>query len=141
MCKLWIVWWAEVFFGRHTHGMWKFLGQGSNPHHHSCSPRHTCSNAGPLTCCTTRELLMSSFDRFWLHGIFNCYNTMGKNDVTTMNKTVLCERPTRFLWYYSLAIYMLSLSSNPVFPRFHYLPFYPHDSCHICMSFNMFLKI
>ena len=35
------------FFG-HTHGMWKFLDQGSNPHH-STDPRHSSAKGGSLT--------------------------------------------------------------------------------------------
>ena len=35
--------------------MWKFPGQGLNPHH--CGdPSHFSDNTGSLTCCTTREL-------------------------------------------------------------------------------------
>ena len=45
---------AFLFFG-HAHGMWKFLGQGSNPCH-SSNLNH-CSDITPsLTCCATREL-------------------------------------------------------------------------------------
>ena len=44
-----------LFFG-HTCSMWKFLGQGSNPCHHS-DPNRCSDNAGSLTCCATRELL------------------------------------------------------------------------------------
>ena len=36
--------------------MWKFPGQGLNPHH-SSNPSHGSGNAGSLTHCTTRELL------------------------------------------------------------------------------------
>lgn len=35
-------------------GMWKFLGQSSNPHH-SNYPSHCSDNARSLTCCATRE--------------------------------------------------------------------------------------
>ena len=38
-----------------TWGLWKFPGQGSNPHHRS-NPRHRNDNTRSLTCCTTREL-------------------------------------------------------------------------------------
>ena len=38
----------EEFFFCHTHGLWKFLGQGLNPHH--------SSDTRSLTWCTTREL-------------------------------------------------------------------------------------
>ena len=34
-----------------THGIWKFLGQGSNPGC-SCDLCHSCGNAISLTCCT-----------------------------------------------------------------------------------------
>ena len=37
-----------VFFG-HVCGMWKFLGQGSNPHH-SSDPSDCRDNAGPISC-------------------------------------------------------------------------------------------
>ena len=40
------------FFFGHTHGMWKFLGLGSNQHHGS-------DNTGSLTQWTTREFLDS----------------------------------------------------------------------------------
>ena len=43
------------FFVDCTLGMWKFLGQGSNPCHHS-SPRHCSDNIRSLTHWTTREL-------------------------------------------------------------------------------------
>ena len=41
------------FFGQ-THGMWKFLGQGSNP----C---HRCGNTESITCYTTQRLPIWSF--------------------------------------------------------------------------------
>ena len=37
------------FFGC-SHGIWKFLGQGSNLSY-SCDPHHSCCNARPLTHC------------------------------------------------------------------------------------------
>ena len=40
------------------HVMWKFLGQGSNPHH-SSDPSCCTDDAGPSTCYVTRELLHS----------------------------------------------------------------------------------
>ena len=40
------------FFLSHTHGIWKFLGQGLNPSH-SYSVFYCCSNAVSLTYCTT----------------------------------------------------------------------------------------
>ena len=43
-----------LFLSGCTHGMWKFPGQGSNLG--CCS-----ADARSLTCCTTRELLLSSF--------------------------------------------------------------------------------
>jgi len=42
--------WNQIFFPL-THGVWKFLGQGSNPIR-SCNLRHSCGNAGFLTHCT-----------------------------------------------------------------------------------------
>ena len=39
------------FFFSHPYGIWKFLGQRSNPTH-SCDLHHRCSNAGSLTPCT-----------------------------------------------------------------------------------------
>ena len=39
---------------------WKFLGQGSNLLH-SCSPSYSSENAGFLTHCITRELLLAHF--------------------------------------------------------------------------------
>ena len=41
------------FFFRHTHGMWKFLGQGLNP----CG-----ENTRSLTHCTTRGLRTRLFN-------------------------------------------------------------------------------
>ena len=38
----------------HAHSMWKFLGQGSNPHH-SSNPSRCNDNARSLTHCTKRE--------------------------------------------------------------------------------------
>ena len=40
--------------------MWKFPGQGSNPPH-SCDLSHGSNNAGSLTCCATKELLIRLF--------------------------------------------------------------------------------
>ena len=37
-------------FNGHTHGTWKFLGQGSNPSH-SCHLHHSCGNAESLNHC------------------------------------------------------------------------------------------
>ena len=39
----------------HTHDIWKFPGQGKNPHH-SSNPSHSTDNAGSLTPRATREL-------------------------------------------------------------------------------------
>ena len=39
----------------HALSMWKFLGQGLNPHH-SSNLGHCSDDTGSLTCCTTREL-------------------------------------------------------------------------------------
>ena len=36
-----------LFFNGHTHGIWKFLGQGLNPNN-SYNLSHSCSNAGSL---------------------------------------------------------------------------------------------
>ena len=44
----------------HTHGMWKFPGQGSNSSH-SSNPSRCSDNLGPFTCCTSRELLICIF--------------------------------------------------------------------------------
>ena len=43
-----------------TYGMWKFPGQGLNPHH-SCSLQHSCSNARSLIHCATWEPPVSTF--------------------------------------------------------------------------------
>ena len=40
-----------TFFFHHTHSLWKFSGQGSNPSH-SCKLSHSYSNARSLTHCT-----------------------------------------------------------------------------------------
>ena len=46
----------SFFFFGHTHGMWKFLGQGLN-RCQSCSLHHSYSgNTGCLACCTTKEI-------------------------------------------------------------------------------------
>ena len=42
------------FFFGHSFGMWKFLGQGLNPH--SRNLYHSCSNTRSLTHCITQEL-------------------------------------------------------------------------------------
>ena len=42
------------FFGC-AHGMWKFLGQGSNPRYNS-DPSHCNDSEGSLTCWATREI-------------------------------------------------------------------------------------
>ena len=39
-----------IFFVGHTHGIWKFLGQGLNLSH-SVKLCHSCGNAGSLTHC------------------------------------------------------------------------------------------
>ena len=44
-----------LFYFGYTHSMWKFLGQGSNPHH-SSNPSHCLGNARSLTHCATGEL-------------------------------------------------------------------------------------
>lgn len=51
----------RVFCFGHAHGMWKFLGQGSNPHHSN-------NNARSLTWQDTRELPGREFFifYFWL---------------------------------------------------------------------------
>ena len=43
------------FFFGHTWSMWKFLGQGSKPHH-TIDPSPCSDIAGSLSRCTTREL-------------------------------------------------------------------------------------
>ena len=43
-----------IIFG-HTHGIWKFLGQGLNTSC-SCDLCHGCSNTGYLTHCTWRGI-------------------------------------------------------------------------------------
>ena len=49
------------FFG-HAHGMWKFLGHGSNPSH-SSNPSHCSNNTGSLTHCP-----QGNSDRWVFHG-------------------------------------------------------------------------
>ena len=44
----------------HTCSMWKFCGQGSNPH-------QSTDNARSLTCWGTREFLVHSIVSFWTH--------------------------------------------------------------------------
>ena len=39
-----------------THGMWEFLGQGSNPCH-SSNPNHCSDNGESVICCAKRKLL------------------------------------------------------------------------------------
>ena len=48
-----------VLLSGYTHGMWKFLGQGSNPCP-SSNPSHDSDNARSFTCCTIRELHCST---------------------------------------------------------------------------------
>ena len=52
---------SGLFFG-HIHGMQKFPGQGSNPHH-SSDPSHSSDNTGSLTHQSTRELLGTHFEQ------------------------------------------------------------------------------
>ena len=54
-----------VFF-IHTHGMWKFLGQGSNLHH-SSDPSCSRNNARSLTHWATRELLWAFLISFLVY--------------------------------------------------------------------------
>ena len=49
--------------GEHTHRMWKFPGQGSNPYH-SINPSHSSENPGSLAHCATRELQRGYFYLF-----------------------------------------------------------------------------
>ena len=49
----------SLFFGC-TLNMWKFPDQGLNLWH-SSDPSHWSDNIGSLTCCTTRELILSLF--------------------------------------------------------------------------------
>ena len=44
-----------IFFFGHTHGIWKFSGQGLNSRHSSEQSCHS-DDAGSLTCCITGEL-------------------------------------------------------------------------------------
>ena len=53
MFKYW--WFFFFFFFGCTHSMWKFPGQGQNPHC-SCGLHHSCSNARFLTHWGTWEL-------------------------------------------------------------------------------------
>jgi len=49
-----------IYLFGHTHGMWKFLSQGSNPRF-SCHLRHSHSHASSLTNCTTGGLPIAGF--------------------------------------------------------------------------------
>lgn len=59
MWSLLVFWGVLVFFG-HTHGIWKFLSQGSNLSH-VCSLRHSWGSAGSLMYCTTAGTLNLPF--------------------------------------------------------------------------------
>ena len=48
------------FFFCLSQSIWKFPGQGWDPHH-SSDPSLCSDNARSLTCCTTRELLLVPF--------------------------------------------------------------------------------
>ena len=56
----WMLMCVYLFFSCCTCGMWKLLGQGSNPHH-SYNQSYGSDNAGTLTGWVTRELLHVSF--------------------------------------------------------------------------------
>ena len=51
-------------FTGHAHGLWKFPGQGSNPHHSSNHDSLCTDNARSLTRCATRK--PPSFPLKWL---------------------------------------------------------------------------
>ena len=59
-----------LFFFGCTHGMWKFLGQGSNLCH--SSDQGCCSDdVGYLTRCATGEFRVITF--LYLYNIYNIY--------------------------------------------------------------------
>lgn len=72
-----------LFFWLHC-TMWKFLGQGSNPHH-SSNPSCCSDNTGSLTCCATGEILALFFFatplymEFLLHQGSDPSHTWGNN--------------------------------------------------------------
>ena len=78
------------FFGC-AHRMWKFLGQGSNPHH--SSDQSYCSDcAGSLTCCTQGNL--PHYDSHLLFSLF-CIREAGmrlklcQSELTASRRLVL----------------------------------------------------
>ena len=60
---------ASFFLFGHTHGMWTFPGQGSNPCHNS-NPSCCSDNAGSLTCCVTELPRTAYFWQSWLQRTF-----------------------------------------------------------------------
>ena len=102
------------FFG-HTHGTWKFLGQGSNP-------RQSCSNARSLTHCFTRQLkelfhlYLNSFSQgskipLWLDKK-NTQSTTGTLIVFSLHK--ICHQRGSFL-FKSFQITFLFLDSQKLY--------------------------
>lgn len=59
------------FFFGHTHGMWKFLGHGSNLSH-SSDLRHCSDNARSITHCTVREVHVEFFFVCVCRHVFIC---------------------------------------------------------------------
>ena len=64
----------SFFGGNGTHGIWKFLGQGSNLSH-SCKLCQSCGNAGSLTYCT--ELVIEPVPLQRQHQILNVLHHRG----------------------------------------------------------------
>lgn len=53
-----------LFIFGHTHGMWNFLGEGSNLNQ-SSEPSHWSDDAESLTYSATRELLLYLDGSYW----------------------------------------------------------------------------
>ena len=126
------------FFFGHTHSMWKFLGQGSNPGYswnlcHSYNLCHGCGNATYLTCCATPEFRKKVFKRCLLrycsyikqpinlfkvcHPLFLVYSQNYATIIINLpspNKNLLFARTLHFS--------PILLSLSPRKPPIHLLP-------------------
>ena len=109
-----VPWELTWIFWLCPHGMLKFLGQGSNPHH-SCSLSHSSDNAGSLTHCATRERLIgllgffSSVKNFMgilIKIALNLQNALGSTDILT-----ILSLPVHAYGYLSIYFYLLSFLS------------------------------
>lgn len=88
----------SFLFSGHTHGVWKFPGQGSNPCHRS-NPSCCRDDIRYLIRWTTRELLkMSPYSLYLLRAIQLFLNTCLLRQVGPCVQDPICRR----IWYYAV---------------------------------------